>query len=188
MVSQIIWTGYPHFWASDHGFILFSAMFIFWQYCILAAQLISSSITNLQYQHYEQSLLASNHWIQISPLHMTLEIHAPAPQNLRIYLSQRIFSNKEIVKFDWLRTQIWAKKVCSAKKKFCRIRARSLFLDIHKIATGLTLLIESEPSPINNRIHNFQYRHKQTINNLDIFATSQKSVCHYPLQHCYEHI
>ena len=31
---------------------------------------------------------------------------APVPQNLRIYLSLRIFSNKEILKFDWLRTQI----------------------------------------------------------------------------------
>ena len=49
---------------------------------------------------------------------LVLTDQASAPQNLRIYLSLRIFSNKEILKFDWLRTQIWAKKVCSAKKKF----------------------------------------------------------------------
>ena len=36
----------------------------------------------------------------------TIAEQVPAPQNLNIYLSQRIFSNKEILKFDWLRTQI----------------------------------------------------------------------------------
>ena len=36
---------------------------------------------------------------------------------MRIYLSLRIFSNKEILRFDWLRTQIWAKKICLAKKE-----------------------------------------------------------------------
>ena len=40
---------------------------------------------------------------QRSPL---LSGQEPAPQNLRIYLSLRIFSNNEILKFDWLRTQI----------------------------------------------------------------------------------
>ena len=64
-------------------------------------------------------------WIKYTISH-PLQNPAPAPQNLRIYLSLRIFSNKKILKFDWLRTQTWAKKVCSAKKKFCGIGASTL--------------------------------------------------------------
>ena len=48
---------------------------------------------------------------------MSLIVQAPAPQNLRIYLSLRIFSSKEILKFDWLRTQIWANKNLLSKEK-----------------------------------------------------------------------
>ena len=65
---------------------------------------------------------------------------APVPQNLRIYLSLRIFSNKEILKFYWLRTQIWAKKVCSAKKKLYGIGTRT---ELFEILLKLGLMFQS---------------------------------------------
>ena len=46
-----------------------------------------------------------------------------------------------ILKFDWMRTQIWAKKVCSAKKKFCGAEAwlRDLIWKGHVIITTVIL-------------------------------------------------
>ena len=66
---------------------------------------------------------------------------ASAPQNLRIYSSLRIFSNKEILKFDWLRTQIWANKVCSAKKKFCGIGAWWKLFPKHVVCTKFDIYV-----------------------------------------------